>query len=328
MTTSALDALIPGDLIARAAEYLRSVLRPTPCQYSPGLSQLLGRQVWLKWELIQPTRSFKVRGALFAVHELARSAANRDAALVTASTGNHGLGLAFAASQAGRTAYVYVPQGANPAKVEAMRTLGAEIRVAGSDWQEAFEHATAVCARDGLPYVHSFEDPNIVAGQATIGTELAADGPDAHTVLVPIGGGGLIAGVARGLAAAGVGARVIGVEPAGADRMRRSLEAGKVVRIPPFTTIADGLAARAPGELTFGVTKALVDRVVTVEETAIREAMAAVFRAERLPVEPSSATTIAALATHDAGVIPGERVVCLMTGGNVDPALLREVVGQ
>ncbi|GAA3583777.1 threonine ammonia-lyase [Amycolatopsis ultiminotia] len=327
MTTATLEALLPGELVTRAAEYLRTVLRPTPCQYSPGLSDLLGRQVWLKWELIQPTRSFKVRGALFAVHELAH-AADPAAPLVTASTGNHGLGVAFAAFRAGRTAHVYVPEGANPAKVGAMRVLGAQIHVAGSDWQEAFEHASSACVRTGLSYVHSFDDPHIVAGQSTIGTELADDGPEGATVLAPVGGGGLIAGVARGLAVAGSDAKIVGVEPAGADRMRRSLEAGRVVRVPPFSTIADGLAARAASDLTFGLARELVDRVVTVGETAIREAMAEIFRAERLVVEPSSATTIAALATYDRSVLPGDRVVCLMTGGNVDPALLREVVGR
>jgi threonine dehydratase len=322
---SAATSGIGSDLVDEAEEYLATLVLRTPCELSPALSRLFARPVWLKWELMQPTRSFKVRGALVKSHQL--QAAAGTPLIGTASTGNHGLGVAYAARIHHQQAVVFAPEGANQAKLQAIRELGAEVRIVGVDWQSAYTHATAACAEEGIAYVHSFDDPYIVAGQATIGTEIAAQVPGAAAVIVPIGGGGLIAGVATGLSVRGSSAAVIGVQPAGADAMRQSLAAGHPVVIPAFSSIADGLAARQPGELTFAITQALVREVRTVPEPAIRRAMATLLRTERLLVEPSAATTVATLAEHDA-TLPDGDVVCVISGGNVNPVLLPALVAE
>lgn len=326
MTRPALRGLpVSSDLIDAAERYLAALVLRTPCEFSPALSRLFARPVWLKWELMQPTRSFKVRGALVKARQL--QAAHGTTRIGTASTGNHGLGVAYAARVHDQKAVVFAPEASNPAKMLAIRELGAEVRVAGSDWQGAFAHATAACADEGIAYVHSFDDPHIIAGQATIGTEIAAQVPDAAAVIVPIGGGGLIAGVATGLSERGSSAAVIGVQPGGADAMRQSLAAGHPVMVPPFSSIADGLAARQPGELTFTITQRLVREILVVAEPAILRAMATLLRAERLLVEPSAAITVAALAEHSR-TLPGEHVVCVISGGNVDPSLLPSLLAE
>lgn len=326
MTSSAHPKLtVSRELVDAAEQYLAGLVLQTPCEHSPALSRLFDRPVWLKWELMQPTRSFKVRGALVKSHHLQ---ANEGVSRIgTASTGNHGLGVAYAARVHNQDAVVFAPVGSNPAKLQAIRELGAEVRIVGRDWQEAYVRATASCAEQDLAYVHSFDDPYIIAGQATIGAEIAVQVPQAAAVIAPIGGGGLIAGVATGLSQRGSRAEVVGVQPVGADAMRQSLSAGHPVMIDGFRSIADGLAARQPGELTFEITQALVTRVHTVSESAIRHAMATVLGAERLLIEPSSATAVAALAEH-GDTLPDGPVVIIASGGNVDPTLLAEVVAE
>ncbi|MEU9888706.1 threonine/serine dehydratase [Sphaerisporangium sp. NPDC051011] len=317
---------IDAALVDAAERYLADLVLRSPCEYSPALSDRLRRRIWLKWELMQPTRSFKVRGALNKMRHLAET---NDGPLrvATASTGNHGLALSYAARIHGAIPVVFAPPGANPAKMQAIREMGGEIRTVGTDWQTAYAVALSASAEEGMSYVHSFDDPYIIAGQATVGTEIAAQVPDVAAVLVPIGGGGLISGVATGLRLRGSAAQVIGVQPDGADSMGQSLAAGKPIMIPPYTTVADGLGSRQPGDLTFAITQALVREVVAVPDTATVDAMRWVLSAERFLVEPSSAITVAALA--DPGLdLPDGDVVCVMSGGNVDPALLAAVLGE
>lgn len=319
------ESPVTRDMVDEAERYLADHVLVTPCEHSPALSRRFNRPVWIKWELMQPTRSFKVRGALVTCHHL--QADQGVTRVGTASTGNHGLGLAHAARVHGQNAVVFAPVGSNPAKLSAIRDLGAEVRIVGADWQEAYSHATAACAEEDRAYVHSFDDPHIIAGQATIGTEIAAQVPDAAAVIAPIGGGGLIAGVATGLSQRGSCAEVVGVQPVGADAMRQSLDAGHPVMIGAFTSIADGLAARRPGDLTFAIAEALVSRVHAVSEEGIRDAMATMLAAERLLIEPSSATTVAALAEYGA-ILPAGPVVVIASGGNVNPGLLAGVVAK
>jgi threonine dehydratase len=314
------------EVLDDASDYLSGVLLTTPCEYSPALSERVQRDVWLKLEFTQPTRSFKVRGALYKTEVLGREP-NRPGGLVTASTGNHGLGVAYAAKVHGYPATVFVPEGSNPAKLRAMRFLGAEVVIVGADWQESFQNAIQFSEEWNLPYVHSFDDPFVVAGQSTIATEMVRQVENIDTVIAPIGGGGLISGIALGMHYRSPNTEVVGVQPSGGDSMLQSLKAGHPVMIPPFRTIADGLAARRPGDLTFAVTKRHVESVHVVDEVMIRSAMALMLREERIVMEPSSAVSLA-LLMHAGDVVPGQRVVCVITGCNVDPSLLAQLVSD
>jgi threonine dehydratase len=318
---SAQSLPVNADLVNEAYGYLNTVLPTSPCEFSSAISDLLGREVWLKWELMMPTRSFKVRGALFKTRTLTHDGRGNVKGLATASSGNHGLGLAYAARVHGYSATVFVPVGANESKVRAIRSLGATVTSIGLEWQESYEHAKSMCADTGFAYVHSYDDPAIIAGQASIGVEIAAQVPAPDVVIVPVSGGGLISGVAMGMAMHSPTTKVIGVQTAVGDAMRQSLEAGHRVMIPRFRTIADGLGSRRPGAYTFEIASQLVDRVVTVREPTIREAMAIILREERLLAEPSAAVSVAALIESSES-IPGGRTVCVISGGNVDPSLL------
>jgi threonine dehydratase len=316
--------VVDADLVEAAQRYLSGLVLRSPCEMSVPLSRRLGRNVWLKWELMQPTRSFKVRGALNKMHHLTE-AHDGPLSVATASTGNHGLALSYAARIHGASPVVFAPPGANPAKLRAIADMGGEIRTAGTDWQSAYAIAREACVRESMHYVHSFDDPHVIAGQATVGTEIAAQVPEVATVMVSIGGGGLISGVATGLRLCGSRAQVIGVQPVGADSMGQALAAGRPVMIPAFTSVADGLGSRQSGDLTFAIARALVREVVTVPDDRSIEAMGWILDAERLLVEPSSSITVAALA-DPALELPDGDVVCVMSGGNVDPALLSRVL--
>lgn len=311
-------AVTPAD-VERAARHLRDHLRPTPLQYSPALSQRTGARVHLKLESVQAVRSFKVRGAL---NKLMRMGPERRAAgVITASAGNHGMGVAYAAAEFGVPATVYVPNHANPLKVEAVKRLGALVEAAGNSYGEAYLAAVEEQKKTGATFVHAYEDPDVVAGQGTIALELLDDLEELDTVVVPIGGGGLIGGIALYLKSRRPSIRVIGVEPAGADAMRRSLNAGSVVTLERVDTIADGLAASAPGRLTLYLAQRHVDKVVTVGEGEMMEAIRLLFEWEHVLAEPAGAAATAALL-HHLEPKPTERVVVIVSGGNVTNEVL------
>ena len=238
-------SITPTD-IERAAKALRPYLPPTPLQLSRAFTDKARCLVHLKIESIQPIRAFKVRGALNKLIRLPQS--ERAAGVITASAGNHGLGVAYAAATFKVPATVYVPETANAFKVEAIRRLGARVVPAGRNYSGAYTEALSAQRVSGAVFVHAYDDPDVVAGQGTIATELLADLEDFDTILVPVGGGGLIGGIALYLKTKKPGIRVIGVEPTGADAMYRSLKAGTIVTLDRVTTIADGLAASAPGD--------------------------------------------------------------------------------
>jgi len=300
--------------VERAARHLRDHLRPTPLQHSPALSERTRARVYLKLESVQAVRSFKVRGAL---NKLMRMAPERRAAgVITASAGNHGMGVAYAAAEFGVPATVYVPKNANPFKVEAVKRLGARVEAAGGSYGEAYLAAVEEQKQTGATFVHAYEDPDVVAGQGTIALELLDDLEELDTVLVPIGGGGLIGGIALYLKSRRRSIRVVGVEPAGADAMRRSLDAGSIVTLESVDTIADGLAASAPGELTLDLARRYVDDVVLVGEGEMLEAIRLLFEWEHVVAEPAGAAATAALL-HHLRPKPTERVVVIVSGGNV-----------
>lgn len=307
--------------VEKAARDLEPYLRRTPLQLSRALSAETGAEVHLKIETVQPIRAFKVRGALNRVMHI--PAEHRAGGLVTASAGNHGLGVAYAAATFGLPATVYVPEAANAFKVEAIRRLGAQVVHAGATYSEAFAAALRGREESGATLVHAYDDPLVIAGQGTIGLELLDDLAGVDTVVVPIGGGGLISGIAMYVKERKPGVRVVGVEPSGADAMRRSLDAGRIVVLDRVETIADGLAASAPGLLTFELCRRYVDEVVLVEEDEMLRAIRLVFEWEHLLAEPAGAAGLAALLFHRVASA-GEKVAVLLSGANVtDEVLLR-----
>ena len=305
--------------VEAAAGRLRTYLAPTPLQPSTALSELAGCEVHLKLETVNPTRTFKVRGALNKI--LSLEPEERAAGVITASAGNHGQGVAFGAQLLGIPATVYVPEGANPLKVDAMRRLGARVEEAGSNYQEAFDAALDHRSRSGATLVHAYDDAAVIAGQGTVGLELAEQLDRFDTVLVGVGGGGLVGGIATYLKARRPGTRVIGVEPEGADSMARSLARAEIVRLEAVRTIADGLAASAPGELTFEIARRLLDGMIVVEERELVPAIRVYFEREHLLAEPAGAAPLAALLNHHR---PGrrERVVLVLSGANVSEEVM------
>ncbi len=313
-------SVTPAD-VERAARDLRAHISPTPLQHSRAFTDKARCRVYLKIESIQPIRAFKVRGALTKLIRM--SYEQRAAGVITASAGNHGMGVAYAAAVFGAPATVYVPEAANQFKVEAIRRLGARVVPAGRDYSGAYAEAIAAQKESGATFVHAYDDRDVVAGQGTIGLELLADLEEFDTALVPIGGGGLIGGIAMYLKEKRPRIRVVGVEPAGADAMRRSLEAGRIVTLDRVSTIADGLAASAPGELTLDLAQRYVDEVVLVQEGEMLRAIRLLFEWEHLLAEPAGAAAAAALLYHHRPA-PGEKVVVILSGGNVtDEVMLR-----
>jgi len=305
--------------VDQAAAELSRFLTPTPLQHSRAFSEAAGCEVHLKLESAQPIRAFKVRGALNKIARL--TSEQRAAGVITASAGNHGLGVAFAASKAHVHAIVVVPEGANQLKVEAIRRLGAEVLSAGENYAAAQVKALEVQRASGGTMIHAYDDPDVVAGQGTIAIELLRDMAHFDTAVVPIGGGGLIGGIALYLKAKLPGVRVIGAEPAGADGMLRSLEAGEVVTLDRVSTIADGLAASAPSTLTLELARRHVDEIHRVDEVEMLRVIRLLFEWEHLLAEPAGAAALAALLYHHKPR-PAERVVVLLSGANVTESVL------
>ncbi len=304
-----------------AARDLAQYLAPTPLQYSLAFTDKARCYVHIKVESIQPIRAFKVRGALTKVMRLHPE--ERSGGVITASAGNHGQGVAYAASAFKIPATVYVPETANQLKVEAIRRLGAQVVPAGRNYNDAYLEAMRHQERGGATFVHAFDDPDVIAGQGSIAVELLRDLADVDTVLVPIGGGGLISGIAMYLKEKRPQVKVIGAEPTGADAMRRSLEAGRIITLDRVNTIADGLAASAPGKLTFELAKRYVDEVVLVEDAEMLRAIRLVFEWEHLLAEPAGAAAIAALLYHYSPS-PNEKVVVILSGANItDEVMIR-----
>jgi threo-3-hydroxy-L-aspartate ammonia-lyase len=303
--------------VQAAAARLSGVAHRTPLLTSATLDARCGAQVGLKAELFQRGGSFKFRGAYNRLSLLDEG--ERERGVVAYSSGNHGGAVALAASLLGIHAVVVVPATGSPAKLAAIEGYGAEVR----RYDPATEHrevvAAALARERSLTMIRPFDDYDIMAGQGTVGVELAGQADDLGLVLVPIGGGGLAAGVATAVKALLPAAAVIGVEPTGADDTRRSLRAGRRVSLDTVDTIADGLRASQPGELTFEVNRRLLDDVVAVDEAAIIEAMRFCFSRLKVVVEPSGAVPLAALLTG-AVRAGGRTTVVVLSGGNVDPA--------
>jgi threonine dehydratase len=290
--------------IEAARARLAGIARVTPVYGSETFSRLVGRPVALKAENLQRTGAFKIRGAVIKLASLTDE--ERAAGVIAASAGNHGQAVAWAARELGVRATIFMPVDAPMAKVEATRNYGAEARLAGEVFDEALEEARACARESGATFVHAFEDTAVIAGQGTIGLELVEQCPDAETVLIPIGGGGLAAGISLALRAAKPGMRIVGV------------------RAQPGYTIADGIMVKHPGELTMSILERTLDEIVTVSDEEISESIVLLLERAKLVVEGAGAVGVAALLEGRAG--GSGPVAIVLSGGNIDPTLLISVM--
>lgn len=308
--------------IERSRKLLRGVTSVTPIETSNSLSAMAGVPVFLKCENLQRTGSFKLRGAFTRLSSLSET--ERRAGVMAASAGNHAQGVALAARELGIECVVYMPNGAALPKITATRGYGAEVRLAGEDLAESIELAQAEAASTGRIFIPPFDHVDIVTGQATLGLEVLEQVPDVATIIVPTGGGGLLAGVAAAVHLSGSRARVIGVQAEGAAAFPASLTKGTPVRLAHVSTIADGIAVPEPSMLTLGIVRDHVAEIRTVTEEQIGEAMLFLNERAKLVVEPAGAVGVASILEGAAG-LEGP-VVVVLSGGNVDTLLLNRVL--
>lgn len=315
--------LVGLDAIRAAAERLKGVVVRTPLLPAPELAEECGAaEVRLKCENLQRAGAFKARGGINYIAQIPE--AEVAAGVITYSSGNHAQAVALGARLRGVRAVVVMPTTAPGVKVEGARRLGAEVVFEGTTSLQRMARAHAIADEEGLIVIPPFDDPRIIAGQGTTGLEIVEDWPDVDVVLVPIGGGGLGSGVAAALRALRPDARVVGVEPVGGASMAAALAAGGPVTLDSTASIADGLLPVRSGDLTWRHFSELADGVVTVEDDAIRDAARFLLHRQRLVVEFSGAATVAALRSGAVDV-DGCRVVAVLSGGNLDPALLAEL---
>jgi threonine dehydratase len=309
--------------VRAAQRQLQGRVQRTPLLGSRTLGARTGATVLLKVEALQRTGSFKVRGVLNRLAHLTPD--ERARGLVTVSAGNHAQAVAYGASLERVRAIVVMPEHASRAKVDASREYGAEVVLHG-DVFDAFAHMEHLRELHGYTMVHPFDDVHVVAGQGTVGAEICEDAPDIDVVVVPVGGGGLISGVATAVRALRPHARIIGVEPAGAPAVRAALDAGAPVRLERVDTIADGLGAPATGPIVLEHIRALVDDVVLVSDEAIADALRFILERCKLLVEPAGAAAVAALLAGAVALPRGARVAAILSGGNIDMQRLRTLL--
>lgn len=320
--------LVQSDDIVAARELLRDVISPTPVLYSRVLSEMLGGPVYLKCENLQRTGSFKVRGAYVRIARL--SPAERARGVVAASAGNHAQGVAFASGLLGTRATVIMPERAPLPKVQATRAYGADVVLHGASVEDALEEALRFAERTGSVFIHPFDHADVVAGQGTLGYEIIEQLPQVKTILVPVGGGGLAAGITVAAKGLDPGVRIVGVQASAVAGFPPSLEAGHPVFIHGDPTMADGIAVRRPGDIPFAILSALGDGFVTVSEAALSRALLLCLERAKQVVEPAGAAAVAAvLAAQDSGSAPAAfepPVVAVLSGGNIDPLLLSKIL--
>ncbi|MFB6178167.1 MAG: threonine ammonia-lyase [Halorientalis sp.] len=312
-----------ADVLA-AQDRVAETSRHTPLDYSHTFSAMSGADVHLKLETFQRTGSFKIRGATNRIATLSDD--EREAGVVTASAGNHAQGVALAATRIGVDSKIVMPEGAPVSKVKATRSYGAEVVLHGIDYSEAAAHAHELERQEGRTYVEAFDDWQVMAGQGTIGLEIADDLPEVETVVVAIGGGGLISGIATAIKGKHPDVRVIGVQAEGASSVAQSLEKGAIVEREGVNTIADGIATRRAGEKTFSVIQERVDEVVTVSDSEIAVAVTQLLERSKTLVEGAGAVPLAAILEEKFDFDDEETIVPVLSGGNIDLNVLSTVI--
>jgi threonine dehydratase len=320
--------MITLDDILAARERIGDAVYKTPCTRSEMLSRMTGQSVFLKLENLQMTGSFKERGALSKISTLTGEQAKWG--VVAASAGNHAQGVAYHATQRGIRAVIVMPLTTPLVKVTATRGFGAEVVLHGANYDEACVEATRLCKAEGMTFIHPFDDALVMAGQGTIGLELLEQVEGLEAVVVPIGGGGLIGGIACAVKEAGKASgrsiRVIGVQTSRLPSMREALEAHHPVTLEPATTIADGIAVRRAGDVTFPVVEKYVDEIVTVDEDEIASAILTLLEREKTLAEGAGATALAAMLQRRTSLQEGTKTAVLVCGGNIDVTLLSRII--
>ena len=315
------DLSLTREDFERARERVSPHVHHTPLLTSRTLSDLTGFDVRLKAELFQKGGSYKVRGPTNLIAQLTEEEKSRG--VICSSAGNHSQGVAIAARQHGVKAVVCMAANATPSKIAATEGYGAEVVLHGSIWDDANEKAIQLMEERGLTYVHPFDDPRLIAGQGTVGLEIMEDFPETEVVVVPIGGGGLISGVSMAVKSVNPAVRVIGVESSGAPAMKRSVEAGHRITLDEVDCVIDGLRVKRVGENTRAVCARFVERIVTLPDQQIFEALIWLMARAKLVVEGAAAAPIAALLHGLIDAPPGSKVVAVLSGGNLDVDQLR-----
>ncbi len=306
-----------------ARHRLGDAIHLSPCQLSHHLSEHIGLPIYLKLENLQRTGSFKERGALNKLLTLTKE--QRQRGVIAASAGNHAQGVAFHATQLGVRSQIVMPQATPLVKVVSTRNFGADVILHGANYDEACEEALRLCAEQDLTFIHPFDDPDVIAGQGTIGLELLEQVPNLEAVVVPIGGGGLISGIACALKESNPAIRVIGVEPEKLPSMLRAREAGAPITIPAQATIADGIAVRRAGDFTLPLVTRYVDEIVTVDDEEIASSILMLLEQEKTLAEGAGAAALAALLQQKTG-LSSQRTAVLVCGGNIDVTLLAKII--
>ena len=311
------------DTVYKASYVLKEVVRPTDVIFAPKLCP--GAELYLKTENLQVTGSFKVRGAYYKMSQL--SAEEKAKGVVACSAGNHAQGVALAAQKNGIPAVICLPDGAPISKVEATRSYGAEICMVKGVYDDAYNKALQLRDEKGYTFIHPFDDPDVIAGPGTIALELAQQVADMDAVIVPIGGGGLISGIAFTIKSLNPNIKVYGVQASGAPSMLNSIHDGHIETLSQVSTIADGIAVKKPGTLTYEICSKYVDEIVSVTDDEISAAILALMEQHKLVTEGAGAVAVAA-AMFGKVDLQGKKAVCLLSGGNIDVTILSRVIAR
>lgn len=310
--------------IYHASKVLQEALRPTDLVAAPNVSSAC--TVYLKPECLQVTGSFKVRGAYYKISQLSDEEKARG--VIACSAGNHAQGVALAAKKNGIKSVICLPDEAPISKVEATRSYGAEIHLVPGVYDDAYNEALRLRDASGYTFIHPFNDEDVIAGQGTIGLEIIRDMPDLDAVVVPVGGGGLISGVAFAIKSLNPSVKVYGVQATGAPSMAQSLHEHRMITLPSVSTIADGIAVKQPGDLTYELCCQYVDRIVTVTDDEISAAILSLIERQKMIAEGAGAVSVAAVMFDKIPELKGKKVCCLVSGGNIDVTILSRVISR
>lgn len=310
------------DRVYKASRVLKDVVRETDMILAPNIRK--GTNIYLKTENLQVTGSFKIRGSYFKISQLSEE--EREKGVIACSAGNHAQGVALAATRSGIKSIICLPDGAPISKVEATKRYGAEVCMVKGVYDDAYKKAIELRDENGYCFIHPFDDPDVIAGQGTIGLEIMEQLPNVDAVIVPIGGGGLISGVAYTIKQINPNCKVYGVQAQGAPSMENSINDGQIETLPKVQTIADGIAVKTPGNLTYDLVKEYVDGIVTVSDDEIALAILTLLEQQKLIAEGAGAVPVAAVLAGKIPDIDDKNICCLVSGGNVDVTVLSRVI--
>ena len=310
------------DKVYKASRVLKEIIRETDMIFAPNIVK--GANVYLKTENLQITGSFKIRGSYFKISQLSEE--ERSKGVIACSAGNHAQGVALAATRSGIKSLICLPDGAPISKIEATKRFGAQVCLVKGVYDDAYAKAIELRDEMGYSFIHPFNDVDVIAGQGTIGLEILDQLPDADAVVVPVGGGGLIAGIAYTIKQINPNCKVYGVQAAGAPSMEQSIIDNEITTLPRVQTIADGIAVKTPGDVTYDLVKKYVDGIFTVSDDEIALAILTLLEQQKLIAEGAGAVPVAAVLAGKIPDIQGKNVCCLVSGGNIDVTILSRVI--